>query len=216
MPRYWTLAFVTLVALLGGGLGALPAAAQAPASRYEELLVQAKADPTSVDFTRLRQAYVDSAQYDPYGVEEATARGAMVKAFSERDCDGALKHAQTILDKNYLHIDAHFAAAMCYQRSQQVKEEQQHRAMALGLLNSVKGSGDGKTPETAYVVIAISEEYSLLSVLRLKKVRQALANTPGHKVDAMIVQDRSGAEFTVFFNVDSPFQWFARSRKPAQ
>jgi hypothetical protein len=75
------------------------------------------------------------------------------------------------------------------------------------LVKSVLGSGDGKSPETAFVVIAIEEEYSVLAAFSLTLVSQALVNLGGSAFDRMEVKKRdSDQTVTLYFNVDRPLQ----------
>ena len=194
-------------------IGALAAA---PLPSYEDLLAQAKQDVSKVDFAALRYAYAESAQYNPYDPNTAELNAAMMKAMNAKDCAGAMQHAQAILEKNYVRINAHIVSTICLRQSEQTQPAAHHDAMARGLINSILASGDGKTAETAMVVIAVDEEYSVLGALGLKKLRQALVENAGHKFDHFAVTDRDGRDGSMFFNVDRPFAWFARQRKTPQ
>jgi hypothetical protein len=76
-------------------IGALSAA---PPQSYDDLLAQAKQNATAVDFTALRYAYAESAQYNPYDPNDAELYKFMVNAMNARDCTSAMKHAQAILE----------------------------------------------------------------------------------------------------------------------
>jgi DNA repair ATPase RecN len=71
----------------------------APPQRYDDLLAQAKQNATAVDFTALRYAYAESAQYNPYDPNDAELNKSIVNAMNARDCTSAMKHAQAILEK---------------------------------------------------------------------------------------------------------------------
>jgi Domain of unknown function (DUF4919) len=204
-----------LLALIAGGI-LLAAAAFATAEtvlRFDDLLAQAKRNGVAVDFKVLRYAYAESTFYNPYDVAESELRKQMVKALTEdKDCDVAIRHAQTILDKNYVSIDAHIMLDVCYRRLGQTKEADHHGLMAHGLGDSIVTPEDGKTPQTAFVVISIQEEQSVLSMLGLKKARQALIEVEGHKYDLIAVESGSGGTKDVFFNVDRPLSWLARNK----
>jgi len=75
-------------------------------------------------------------------------------------------------------------------------------------------SGDGKSIESAYVVIATDEEYALFNVLGLRGVSQALVNDKDHNYDRMDAVDRKTNQTTTFyFNIDIPFKWLSKSLK---
>jgi len=84
--------------------------------------------------------------------------------------------------------------------------------MFLGLFSSVLKSGDGKSPETAFVVIAVDEEYSVLETASLTPVKQALVNHGGSAFDRFEVKlPESEKTATLFFNVDRPRAQLART-----
>jgi len=194
-------------------MGALSAA---PLPSYADLLAQAKQDASAVDFAALRYAYAESAQYSPYDSDTATLTQSMMTAYRAKDCAGATNHAQALLEKNYVRINAHIVSTICHRQLAQARPAAHHDAMARGLINSILGSGDGKTAETAFVVIAVDEEYSTLSRLGLKSVRQRLVKNDGHQFDVFEVTDEAGRTSTVFFNVDRPLAWLGRQIKGQQ
>jgi hypothetical protein len=204
-------AFIFAGVVLWLAIGSVSAA---PPARYEDFLAQAKQDAAAVDFTALRYAYAESGLYNPYDADQATMKQSMVKSFTEKDCANALKLAQTLLEKNYLNIDSHIASALCHESAKQAEPAKHHHAMARGLINSIMASGDGKTVETAFAVIAIDEEYRVLSMLGLRKTRQALVAKNGHKFDALTaIDDKSGGSMTLYFNIDRLAAWAARQTK---
>ena len=203
-----------VVAALGAAIALLATTDLVPAANYDELLAQAKRDSTSVDFQTLRYAYADSDSYDPYNAKEGELRVAMVKAFAEKDCGAAIKNAQAILERNYLYIEAHMIADLCYRRSNELQQAKHHEQMARGLFASITASGNGKTPKTAYVVISVPEEYSVLSMSGLKRTRQALLRLEGHRYDRLTVLNKSGGIEDVFFNIDRLYAWGMRKKNP--
>lgn len=75
---------------------------------FEELLTKVKQFDRSVDFQALRFSYAETPNYNPYS-ESMEMRSAMLKALNEKEFQQALQSAQTILEKNYVDLDAHFA-----------------------------------------------------------------------------------------------------------
>ena len=85
-------------------------------------------------------------------------------------------------------------------------EAQEHIRMYRGLVDSILASGDGRTPQTAFVVISIAEEYAILRVFQLKPARQALIDGG---IDAITVEN-DGRTATIYFNPAA--QWRRRDR----
>ena len=152
-------------ALLLVGLALLSGNARAAEPSYDDYVAQVKAGKLDIDFTAFRLAYAASPKYEPYGAR--IELGEMKKVFVAGDCPAAMARAREVLDANFVQIDAHMITAVCQKKAGNEEEAQREQAVFTGLLKSVLKSGDGKTPETAFVVIAIDEEYSLLGALSL-------------------------------------------------
>lgn len=75
-----------------------------------------------------------------------------------------------------------------------------------GIINSILGSGDGRSTATAWQVIHLGEEYLVLAYLEYERVDQALiVGTDGRPYDRFTVKDAEGKERTVFFDVSAFF-----------
>ena len=193
-----------------------PAAAAVPAqtkATYETLLEKVKKSDPAIDFQELRLAYTETKAYGPYG-GDAETRKAMFAALRANEYDKALAGATEILNPNYMDIMAHFGAFVANRELGHTDKATYHRFVFDGLLNSIKNSGDGKTMETAYVVISTDEEYALFNYLGLRPGDQALVKEKGHSYDKMTVVDPKTNETMVFyFNIDKPFTWLGKSLK---
>jgi hypothetical protein len=177
--------------------------------KYEALLEKAKRGEGAVDYGALRLAFFETEDYSPLA-------GMMVYRplwglVGQSNWAEAVKLADSVLEKNYVDANAHMVA---YIARRELKEEEKaalHRRWAEGLLESIKTGGDGKSPQTAWHVISISEEYAVLRSMNLNPVGQALVNDKGHSYDVMTVTDpQSRAESRFFFNVDKPFSAYGR------
>ena len=199
------------VALLLVGLTLLSGIARAAEPSYDDYVAQVKAGKLDIDYTAFRMAYTASPKYKPYGAASALI-GQMKKAYTAGDCSAAMAHAKEIFEVNLVQIDAHFVAALCQRKAGNEEEARRAHAMLMGLVKSVLGSGDGKSPETAFVVIGLDEEYSVMAALALTLVRQALVNHGGSAFDRMEVKKRDSDEIvTLYFNVDRLQAQMARS-----
>jgi len=178
------------------------------APSYNELLARAKRGDRDLDYQALRYAYAGSPGYDPYGGSLRALKTAMGKAYREKDCLRVTGEAAKILEIDYVDIDAHMLADLCFRQLGDTARAEFHRAEARGLMRSILQSGDGKSPENAFVVIAVDEEYSLIGAMGLKVQKQSLVNQDGHAYDRMDVTgadaDKAGV---LFFNVDRPLSW---------
>ena len=129
----------------------------------------------------------------------------MVEAFGENQYEKALQHAHLILSKEFIDIDAHHISRIISKEMGNLKQHDFHHFVTKGLIDSILDSGDGISPETAYVVISVREEYIILSVLGLKLEKQGLMALKGHSYDKMEVKNlRTQETATIYFNVDLP------------
>ncbi|MBZ5531873.1 MAG: DUF4919 domain-containing protein [Acidobacteriia bacterium] len=175
-------------------------------SEYAALRDRVKSGDQSVDFARLRISYVDSPEFkNAKDTSEESTK--MSEAFKAREFKQVIKTAEVVLENNYTDLDAHFYAFTACRELGEVKQAEFHRAVFKGLVDSILHSGDGKTPETAYVVVTVHEEYVVLSMLGLQPQGQALLHDKGHSYDVMKAKDKkSGEAVTLYFNADIPFK----------
>jgi len=202
----------TLVAALAVSVVS-PAFAQAPtpSARYETMIEQVKKGDFSVDFQELRYAYAESPRYRPYLSPTDALAGTMFRAYKAQDFDGAIEAAKKILAINYLDIDAQIVCDLSYRMTSNAVSAETCHEMASNLLRSIFDSGDGKTPETAYQVIAVREEYSVVNAMGLTPTGQHLVTRDDHRFDAIDVDDKNTGEArTIYFNVDRPMRWLDR------
>jgi hypothetical protein len=181
--------------------------------KYEALLERVKAGDTTVSFKDLRMAYTESHGYAPYGGDDT--HKSMLAALRDKDYDKALGYAGTILKEKYVDIFAHLVSSLAYGELKNAERASYHRGIVDGLIQSILKTGDGKSTETAYVVIATDEEYALFNLLGLKAVSQSLVHDDkGHSYDKMDAVDRkTNQPTTYYFNIDIPFNWLSKSLK---
>lgn len=182
-------------------------------TKYDVLLEKVKQKDPSVNFTELRHAFYESPNYNPYA-PMLTYR-PMNAAIGQKNYEEALKIAESVLAKNFVEINAHFTALIAYQETGNAEKAQFHKFMVDGLLNSIKSTMDGKSPEKAFEVISINEEYGLIRSLGVRPIKQALLEDKGHSYDAITVVDpKTNQESTIYFNIDKPFKWKAPPQQP--
>jgi hypothetical protein len=184
-----------------------------PKRSFALLLERAKKSDATLDFKELRMAYTETTDYSPYGGDRET-RQKMFAALNAKEFDSAVESAEKILAKNFVEINAHFVAYVAHRESGRTEKATFHKFMFDGLVKSITGSGDGKTAETAFVVITTDEEYTLFNILGLRPAGQALITQDGHSFDRMTATNPKTSETVVyFFNIDKPFNWLGQSLK---
>jgi Domain of unknown function (DUF4919) len=184
---------------------------------YEDFVTQLKAGKLDIDYTAFRLSYAASPKYEPYGIATAGLANAMKTAFNAGDCATAMARAKDIMEANFVQIDAHFVTGLCHKKAGNEEGARQERAVTDGLINSVLKSGDGKSPQTAFVVISIDEEYKALAAMGLVLNRQSLVVLQGLSFDRMEAKTRDGGQaVTLYFNIDRMRAQMMRELQPKQ
>lgn len=172
------------------------------AKDYENLLAKLKSGDTRIDYKALRMAYTETEDYSPYGID-ADERTAIFKALNDKKYKDVIKAADKVLAANYVEMNAHYASAVANGELGDTKKADFHKAVFLGLIDSIVRGKDGKTAKTAYEVICVPEEYMLLNYFGYRRGSQALANENGSKFDILTVTDPEKNEtFKLYFNID--------------
>jgi hypothetical protein len=159
-----------------------------------------------VNFGDLREQYGERGDFSQICEADRPLREWFELA-DEGKWERVLAVAQPWLDHCRVDIDAHFISAVALSELKRNIEFQQHIYWFRGLVDSVLESGDGRTPETAYVVISVPEEYAVLRALRIQPTGQQMLLHGG--IDAISVEDESGRS-TVYFNPAAHFRRLAR------
>jgi hypothetical protein len=181
---------------------------QGPPSEYAVLLARVQGGDMSIDFQKLRFSYMESPERKK-AKDTSDEDRLMWKALNSQDYKEAIRNADGVLASAFINLDAHYVESAAYGKLEDAKKSDFHRAVFTGLLKSITGSGDGKSPKTAYVVISTHEEYVLFSVLGLTPGQQSLQQVDGHSYDRMETKDRkTGETVTLYFNVDIPMKHY--------
>ena len=180
---------------------------------YSSLLARVKNFDRSVDFAVLRLAYAGTPDYNPLD-KYGGAQEAMFDALKNKQYETALKHAQSILNKNYVDIDVHLVCKYIYGEMNNPEKRDFHQFVVKGLINSIFNSGDGKSLETAYLVINKDEQTIILAVLGFKKKMQSVKSSNGHLYDVIeALNPETGKTSLLYFNVDIPIKWLTNNMK---
>lgn len=177
---------------------------------YPDLLAKLKEGDTKIDYRALRMAYTQTKEYSPYGTgsDETTP---MFKALNDKKYKDALKLAEEILKDNYVEMNSHYVASLAHESLGNKEKAEFHKAVFLGLVNSIIGGKDGKSAKTAYEVISVPEEYVIVNILKYQRGSQSLVNEDGHKFDVLTVTHRETKETVrLYFNVDLVFKGYEK------
>jgi hypothetical protein len=192
---------VAALALISLAFATPTFAAETPAdARYDALVAAAKRGE-QVDWRAMRFAYAASPDFDVFGVRTQPLRQAMAQDFAAEDYAAALADARRITAIDFVDIDAHMISEFADRKLGRDAAATREAWTAMGLLQSIE-TGDGKSEATAFAVIAVAEEYSLMRALGLEVKSQALVQDGGHAYDVLQATDKSGATASYYFLID--------------
>jgi hypothetical protein len=179
-----------------------------PKSEYALLVERVRGGDSSIDFRRLRISYAESPEFEASkSLDLSQQKKAAFAALNSRDFRTAVQVAGSLLEASFVDMDSHFVKYIAHGELREQEQSKFHKMVFTRLLKSITDDGDGKSMATAYHVISIAEEYTLMRVFRMALIRQKLLREAGHAYDAMDVKDlNSGATATLFFNVDIPLR----------
>ena len=170
--------------------------------KYEEYLAKLKSGDTNIDYRAMRIAFSQSDDASAFG-SDREVRAVMNKALADKKYKNAIKSAEEILKDSYVNPYGHLVCAIAYGELKDTAKADFHKAVYLGLINSILNGADGKTPETAFVVITTEEEYAVMQALKFAVGGQSLQNKNGHTFDVLHGTDpQTGAKLDVWFNID--------------
>lgn len=160
----------------------------------------------SSDFFALRMAYTHTDNYSPYGIDESDSLKKASELIDSSKFDSAILVLNRVYDTNFVSIPAHLYLGYIYNQLGDSVQSNFHYYIYNGLLNSIYQSGDGQSPETAYIVISTKEEYNFLSWFNLQVNSQSLVAKDAYSFDLMKVTDKnSGGKFEIYFNIELAF-----------
>jgi hypothetical protein len=179
-------------------------------AEFEYLVARVKAQESDIDFTELRMAFARTSKYDPYSLQYRHLRNEMVAALDAGNFESALELANEFLSINYIFPEAHNVAIHAYDALKKPNDADFHRYVLKGLIESILASGDGATPQSAYKIVLIEEEYLILEVKGIKDPVNREEFVEG--CDAFDgIDSTSGQMTTVYFSPRIPIQSFLYS-----
>ena len=105
-----------------------------------------------------------------------------------------------MLDFAYSEMEQHDLAA-------------QHHAFISGNLDAIWDSGNGKSFESAWVVVSVAEEYTLISIMGYKMQQQRLIEHAGRYydvLDCVLRKDETAESVEFYFDITDPFSYLSK------
>ena len=167
------------------------------------LAAQAFADPATTDFIALRQAYMASDHYNP--TSHYSSGKLMGNTNSLPDMAAVAAFCEDVLAHNPMDLEARLLLEFALEQLDRHADAQRHHAFSKGMFSAIMASGNGTSQETAWHVVAVAEEYTLLSVLGIKPRGQQLVEADGRYYDVLAGEGRDGVVTQYYFDITAPF-----------
>jgi len=167
---------------------------------YLTLVEKLKKGSTDVNFGQLRRAFVEwkvaGGNPGPH-----PKRDEMVKAFQSNKNLEAVKVAEEVIESEFYNHNIFGAMTDAYRALGNKEKADYYNGFFHKAQHGLFLSGDGKSPETAYYVLSISEEYRVMNDLGYTVSFQSLMNINGQAFDVLSGKDSKGTRVEVYFNI---------------
>ena len=169
--------------------------------KYENLLKRLKKGDREINFYDLRMSFTKSKDYKPVNPEFDSLRKKMIKNLNSKDYKNAITIADSILKHEYVDMYAHYTCYYAFTALGDSVNAFYHEFIMDRLLNSVVESGDGKSKESAFLIINSNEEYFFIFIYKLQVVEKSFTNYKGEPIDVFkAVDPETKDSFELFFN----------------
>ncbi|MCL5992341.1 MAG: DUF4919 domain-containing protein [Bacteroidetes bacterium] len=169
--------------------------------KYENLLQKVKRGIKDIDFFDLRMSYTQSKDFKFSNAGLDSIRNRMIKALNTKEYQKAIKSADSVLQKEYVDMYSHYVCYYAYSALGDSAKASYHEYLMDRLLNSVIESGDGKSKESAFLIISSNEEYFLIYIYNLQASEKSFTNFDGDPIDVFKAIDPETKEsFELYFN----------------
>lgn len=167
---------------------------------------------TIAEYLKLRSDYSNSPEYNPYNSEVRGIMEECGKLIGEGNFKEAIEKAKIGLEKDKYNIQLLMCSASAYIKIGDIENADKYRKLWIGLMDSILASADGTSAERAFTVISVDEEYAVLEVLKLRRTSQRHVVIDGRNFDILEVKkEEADNGFDLYFNIDIPFKWLAKS-----
>ena len=175
-------------------------------STYVQMLERGETD---IDYQDFRFSFLESKQFLIASKRKDDLDNLKKQMYAEMDKSNykeIVSITQQMLSIDYTNMLAHKILRQTYSILGDSVNAQKYKTIQFGLLHSIVDKGDGKTCETAWPVIQISEEYFILNMLGAKTQQQSLYNEGGlcDKMDVVV----DGEKKTYYFEVSKVFEGY--------
>lgn len=171
---------------------------------YKKLSKKFGRDRNSLSLDEYLMFYLGHSQQKKFSGYAQSKKTEYRKHFALGDYPECINSAQKLLANDPLLIEAYMYIAYAYAYMGNLKQYRENMQTYLSIVHAIEMSGDGETPETAFITISVADEYNMMYYLNYRYGSQALRNINGHNYDTFEVVDKFGNKSELYFLID-PF-----------
>ena len=163
-------------------------------------------EQTLETFMSLRDAMIQSPDYDPYDHYQSEAHALLGKGEFEK----LTEYLMSKMDGWIVNPGIHKLLSFALHKLGHEERARMELLLARALLNGILSTGDGSEARP-YLVSSVTDEYDVLEHLGKSLRQQSLVESEGRRCDRFECTDGS----LIWFDVSAPLAWFERTIKSA-
>lgn len=182
---------------------------------YPELLRRFQAADTTLTAEQNYYFYYGTAtrpEFNPYQSDHVAY--AMLKetlkgdTLTEKNWQQAAEIVEKYLDEDPTNLGFHIYKQNVYSELYGEESEEAYHAyiQAVMLFSAIASTGDGKSQETAFHVICVSDEYALMRMFGFSPKSQALLEKKGRSYDRMELEENEYGLEAMYFDITVSFE----------
>lgn len=180
---------------------------EANANNYNKLLKRYQKNDTTLtlsDYIILYYGQPFQSHYKPNVHHDSVdaLNDYMNKNMETLDFKRVIGYTENILKDFPFNIDHIYVTGVAYEKTGDQKQAAQWFYKYDKLIRTILYSGDGRSEESAYVVMKIEDEYTIVNALELQSKGQALKSKDKKFYDVISVAENNYGIEKVYFNID--------------
>ena len=185
---------------------------------FPKLKAKYKADFRSLSYDEYFMFYYGfSAQpnYEPYSKTIKQKMKKFDEYFENKNYVSCIHVCEKLLEEYPFVIELYLYAGSAYHKLGNYKKYGEYMFKYHAILESINMTGDGKTPNTAFIITSPSDEYDFLFYLGYNSAEQSLLHENDHDYDVLKISaiDQPKEASFMYFNIDKPFQFLTNKFK---
>lgn len=179
--------------------------------KYSDYVKQLESGNTNIDYKDFRYSFIESEQFKIASIKSSEIddlKKVMYTQMDKSNYSEVIKITKKILSIDYTNLTAHKILRQTYKIVNDTANAEKYKTIQFGLLNSIIKSGDGKSCDTAWPVIQVSEEYFILQMLDAELQQQSIDNSGGicDKMSTLV----DNQKVTYYFETTKVFEGYKK------